>query len=248
MKRVKLQDSPSSKYKQAYPRYQSAHRISAFAQTTDDNQAQFGTTETYDYSSGGGFFGAGGFVHFLDFSKSQASIRRELNLLQDNHWFDLNQGSFALEMLFFNGNYEMFTHVSFVFEHDISGQSNTYVLTQPLNMSYTNINTGVAFWIRIFCLLIMVMGFFGFLKSEVDSMSTDPLVYWTSAGSIIQFTSLILSIVSVIMWCALVFSHPYQSAKLPMPSDSAKKMAQFEDIVGLARHNQIFSDVIAVTL
>jgi hypothetical protein len=248
MKRIKLVSSSSPKFKTAYPQFMSARGISAFSRTDDDNHDSFGTSELYTYSEDGGYLGAGGFVHFLDFSKSQTVIRRELDILKNNYWFDLNQATLAIEMLFFNGNYEMFMHITFVFEHDFSGETNYYVLAQPLNMSFINSGTGFSFWLRYLALLVMVVGFFGFFKYEMDDISADPLAYFTNALQIIHFISLVLSLVIVIVWCSLVYSYDYRSARLPLDVEITAKTEQFENIVGLAGVAKIFSDIMSVNL
>jgi len=248
MKRIKLTASESPQFKTAYPHYQSAPSIAAFTQTSGDNQEPFGTAHAYSYSKDGGFLGAGGFVHFFDFSKSQTAIKRELDVLQHEHWFDLNQGSFALEMLFFNGNYEIFMHVTFVFEHDFVGETTHYILAQPLNMSFMNAGSGFSFVLRYFALLIMVIGFLFFVKSEMDDMSADPVAYFTNLMQLIHFFSLILSLACVLMWCMLVYSYEYRHAYLPLSDITSVKMEQFDEIVDLAHLSKMFSDVLAINL
>jgi hypothetical protein len=250
MKRIKLDSSSSADFKAAYPRFPNVGRTSAAEPSPGDSRDTFGKDEDnqYAYDKDGGYKGAGGYVHFLDFNKSQRAIRSEINQLNENYWFDLYQGSFVIEMLFFNGNYELFMHISWVFEHDFAGSSHVYVQCQPLNMSFQNSDTGFSYYLRYFCLASMILLMFWFLRTEVDDMSADPKVYFTGLQQILQLCSLALSFTVVIMWALLVFNYDYRQQKLPLLEDSAEKLQQFDNLVSLANLASAFQDVMSVNL
>merc|ERR1719473_1438136 len=70
----------------------------------------------------GSFSMAGGYVAYLDISKSRADVDVQFAKLQKAGWFE-NQGTFTIEKLFYNGNINKFMQIAYTFEHKPTGST-----------------------------------------------------------------------------------------------------------------------------
>lgn len=248
MKRIKLESTVAKAFRNAYPTRQASRKVGANFVGSSDDQTSFGNTEIFHYQKDAGFLNNGGFVWFIDFNKTETEVRNGLANLKDNHWFDQNQGSFVLEMVLYNGNYETFLYLTIVFEHMAEGRTEVYVDARPLNMSYTNSDQGFEYYFRYFLLAVMVILFFSLLRSEIDDMSSNPGQYLTNIMQLLQLASLGLSCAAIGWWVVTVYSYSYRRVGLPLPTEEVRKQEVLSNLVDLATNMQTFVNILAVNI
>eukprot|EP00928_Gymnodinium_smaydae_P092333 TRINITY_DN7618_c0_g2_i1.p1 TRINITY_DN7618_c0_g2~~TRINITY_DN7618_c0_g2_i1.p1 ORF type:complete len:1751 (-),score=274.06 TRINITY_DN7618_c0_g2_i1:106-5358(-) len=245
LKRFQLVDSSSTSYANAYPKVMRSRFASA---STDDPGAEsretFGDTEQFQYQEGGGYYAAGAFVDYIDFTDtSKDEVLRSIARLEENYWFDLNQASFVLEMVLFNGNVDKFLYVSFVFEHGFSGQTSVTLRASALELTLHDPSRPESY-VRFILYLLIIGLFIYFLKNEFDDMSADVVAYFSNFMALLHMTSLVLCAVSIILYIRVALNYDYLMFELPLPRDFQMRVAEFESLVTLSDSMATFSYVI----
>mmetsp|Transcript_159476 Transcript_159476/g.290921 ORF Transcript_159476/g.290921 Transcript_159476/m.290921 type:complete len:1713 (-) Transcript_159476:64-5202(-) len=248
LKRIKLVSDTAAAFTNAYPLQPEGGTVDPFVPTDNDNKTSFGDIHTYSYEEDKGFRSTGGFVHYLDFNKSQRQIRNEIADLRDNYWFDLRQGTFVLEVLIYNGNYETFLYVQFVFQHLYNGMGSVSVEAYPLNMSFLNAEHAGEFYTRYVMVIIMVLGLFYFVKSELDDASADSGAYISNPVNVLHLVSMSLSFIGLVYWFITVYSYTFTTIGLPLPETHKGKVETFQALVDLASNMHIFFGLSSINI
>lgn len=233
MKRMKFRSSRSAQFSRFYPRVWSAFKGDATSNSdANENKEPFGTSTIYRYSENGGYLGKGGFVQLLDLANiDQDYAQRQLGLLKDDNWFDLNQGSLVIELLLYNGNVDKFLYVQFVFQHTYSGTTDVAVKASSLQLSMHSDSVGI---IRFILYGVIVGLFVYFLKNEVDEISADWADYFTNVMAILNLISLMLTLSCIISYLASVLDYDFFHFALPFSLDADVAEHDFSAIVDLA--------------
>lgn len=248
LKRIKLVSDTAAAFTNSYPKQPEGGSVDPYGSGSNENKTSFGDIHTYSYEEDAGFRGRGGFIHYLDFNKSQRQIRNEIATLKDNYWFDLRQGSFVLEVLIYNGNYESFLYVQFVFQHRYNGLGRVSIDCFPLNMSILNSENPIDFYIRYVMLIIMVLGLFYFVKTELDDASADSGAYISNPVNVLHLVSMTLSFVGLVYWFVTVYSYTYTSIGLPLPEHHQGKKETFQSLVNLASNMNTFLGISSLNI
>lgn len=248
MKRVKRVEHQSQDFKNAYKLRVDSDFTDAYSYTPNaENTQRFGRDTMYDYQVGKGFNNAGGFVSFLTFDKPKDEILREIANLKWNYWFDLNQGSFVVEMLLFNGNVDRFLYVSFTFMHDFSGQTQVTQNVQQLDLSLHEISHPLTY-VRFVLYVSILLLFCIFVKTEVDDMTADYASYFSNFMLLVHCFSLVLSAVCIVQYFLIVFSYAFINFVFPMSTDVSVRQQDFEDLVNLANSMGSFMLIISLNI
>lgn len=246
MKRVAFVNSDSRAFANAYPRMVATTRTSAYSYAGDgENTKSFGPDLQYNYQEGEGFSNAGGFIQHIDFETSKDHVFDLLATLKRHHWFDLNQGSFVLEMLTYNGNVDNFLYVAFIFEHDFTGSTKVSVEACPLDLSLHDASNPST-WVRFVIFLIVLCFFCYFLKAEVEDMLVSVSGYWSDPLAIMQVLSLSLTAVSLVMYLMVSLSYTYINFEFPLALNMEERFNEFQDLANLAMGMERFNTVMAV--
>eukprot|EP00930_Biecheleria_cincta_P032692 TRINITY_DN2266_c0_g2_i1.p1 TRINITY_DN2266_c0_g2~~TRINITY_DN2266_c0_g2_i1.p1 ORF type:complete len:1612 (-),score=266.31 TRINITY_DN2266_c0_g2_i1:35-4837(-) len=206
----------------------------------------FGATQKFTYEKNKGYNNAGGYVHMLDFTLSKNDILQQLAGLRENFWFDLSQGSFAVELLYFNGNVERFLYVAYTFEHDFSGLTEVRLQVSPLDMTIHDFSEFDA-WVRALIYLIILSFYSVFFKNEVDDMSADYRAYFSQPMGFINVSSFVAMLYTMILYLTLVVDFTFLNFRLPMNQDPQKKIEQFQALAHAAGINDSFHSAISIT-
>jgi len=247
LKRVKIIPHESKAFLNAYPMRMSSTRISAYSYSSNENTAAFGdpSKRSYSYGDGVGFNGAGGFIQFVDFDQ-QERVKEQFAILDRDYWFDLNQGSFALELMLFNGNVNKFLYVSFAFEHDFSGTTKVTVTAAPLELSLHDLSMPEA-WLRFLLYITIVVLFCYFVKSEVEEFSADWTNYLSDFMTVVHVTSLAMTAYCIILYMSITLSYTYLHYEFREFEVKLTKHQEFEDLANLAINMEHFMATLSVT-
>jgi hypothetical protein len=247
MKRVKQDTMASTVFVNAYAQRWVSSQINAFgydswAEDTepfgdlDDNS----TTDParFDYMHHGGFNDAGAFTEYFDL-RNETDVRSRFALLDEYHWFDLNQGSFALEFLTYNGNVDLFCYIYFTFEQIFSGQTKVTVSASPLNMSL-NDSRNAAFWeyMTLYILYFALLLFIG--TKEIQLMTSDLIDYCRHPARVITFGMLLVYWITAIMYAKVIISHAYFNFNFREGEDLMDN-DMFDNMIDLARQFEQFA-------
>jgi hypothetical protein len=234
LKRRVFAKSQSKPFFNAYPQILSQERIYASSFNGDaEDTTSFGKQNQYSYSPGGGYNQAGAFVQHLDFDRSKNYLRKQLAAIQRDFWFDLAQGSFAIEMLAYSGNVNKLAFIDIVFEHDFSGRSKVSVSVKPLNLSLHD-GSKPENIVRIILYFVVLICYILFCKTELEEMSAGYGAYFSSPLTISFAVLMVLCLYCIVQYVCIVFSNIALNFTLPMPADAAVKQQQFQDLAYLA--------------
>lgn len=235
MKRMQLVASTTSQFNNAYERHMPIERFSAEKDVRSlESTASLGVGTPFNYQSGKGYAKAGGYLAYIDFiGMSKEMVVQQIADLYEHYWFDLNQGSFVLELLLFNGNVDKFLYVSFIFEHEFSGQTRAQTHVYALDLNLHNVNEPST-WIRFFLYLVIIVLFVYFLKNEFDDMSADTVSYFSVPMSVIHILSLSLTGFCVIYYVTIVLAPDYIKFQFPISDGDEEKEKAFSSISSLA--------------
>lgn len=248
MKRVKLVPHTSKAFNNAYSDRVNSDYTNAYAYTPSaENEEPFGRNRMYHYEKDKGFKHAGGFVSYITFDKPKDEILTQIANLKYNYWFDLNQGSFAVEMLLFNGNVDRFLYVSFVFQHDFSGSTLVSANVHQLDLSLHDFANPVTY-VRFGCYIIILLLFCVFVKTEIDDMTADYATYFSNFMLLVHCISLVLCAICIVQYFMIVFSYAYINFEFPLPVPKAERYRDFEDLVNLANSMGDFMLIISLNL
>eukprot|EP00429_Kryptoperidinium_foliaceum_P003204 CAMPEP_0176020016 /NCGR_PEP_ID=MMETSP0120_2-20121206/9685_1 /TAXON_ID=160619 /ORGANISM="Kryptoperidinium foliaceum, Strain CCMP 1326" /LENGTH=1787 /DNA_ID=CAMNT_0017353103 /DNA_START=63 /DNA_END=5426 /DNA_ORIENTATION=- len=246
LKRVKLVSSNSKAFANAYPQMWATTRTDAYSYNPNyENTKPFGPALAYTYQEDEGFYNAGGFVQYIDFEQTKDQVFDALSTLKRHHWFDLNQGSFVLELLMYNGNVDNFLYVAFIFEHDFAGRTKVSVEACPLDLGLHDMSNG-ANWARFVVYLFVVIFFIYFLKAEVEDMLVSYIAYFSDPLAILQLVSLLLTLVCLVLYISVAMSYTFLNFEFPLDEDPAERQQEFKDLANLALGFEQFSGVLAV--
>ncbi|CAK9048514.1 Uncharacterized protein SCF082_LOCUS27007 [Durusdinium trenchii] len=173
-------------------------------ETAEADTTSFGV---YNYGKGGGFNRAGAFVEILDFDKPKKVTARQISELKRAGWFDLNQGSMVVELMLWNGNVELLTHIAFVFEHQFSGKTNVQVRVSSLAFNIHDFSL-VSSYVRIFTYIVIIICFVFFFRSQVEDVSADYRLYFSEPMGYIHLATILL--------CAYVIVCPGYCSDFPL--------------------------------
>jgi len=249
LKRINMVEFESDRFNNAYRSHMEGGQLSADRSNANEDRNAFGSeVEMHQYQHDGGYMDAGGFVQYLDFGEQEHSIRDAIARIHYDQWFDLRQGTFVLELLLWNGFYDRFLHLTFVFTHDFSGQTSMIVEAKPLNMVLLMDASSNIWILRLVLELFIICLFFYFLKTEIDAMTADFKNYFSNFMLLLHIASLFLSFVSIIMFMVVVFSYDYQHIEFPLPRALADKIEFFDDVVHLAQLFDTLMRILAVNI
>lgn len=234
LKRQKFTKGTSVAFSNAYPILAASGSTSSTSYNSDEEDtSSFGTTRQFDYIDGGGYSGAGAFVSFVDFNQPEAMVQSQIADLNRNQWFDLSQGSFVVEMLLFNGNVNKFVHISFTFEHDCFGNTNSMITSDFIGLAIHDFSDPLASF-RVVLYLIIVVCFTISMKNELEDMSADFQTYFSSPMCLFDLSSLACCLSVIIMTLRIVLSYTFLNFAFPLPRDTSSRMQTFEDLINLA--------------
>eukprot|EP00929_Paragymnodinium_shiwhaense_P084240 TRINITY_DN45024_c0_g1_i1.p1 TRINITY_DN45024_c0_g1~~TRINITY_DN45024_c0_g1_i1.p1 ORF type:complete len:1707 (-),score=375.57 TRINITY_DN45024_c0_g1_i1:105-5225(-) len=259
MKRRKLVDSTSDKFKNAYKQVLSSSKVNAASFEPDnENMAAFSQEEVKFltacgapciYSENAGYNNAGGFVTFFREAQigNKDATKSQLDFLSNHHFFDMNQGSFVFELLFFNGNVNTFMYVAFVFEHGFSGH--TYLQMEAATIDFSifrfDIPGNYMRW-ALYCVVLSMLSYFIFKESQ--ELSGDIQGRLSQFSTVLNIAALALIVYLLVRFLTVFASYTYLEFRFPMPLDETSQIEQFENIVWLARSMGEIRVVLSVSL
>lgn len=228
-------DSPV--FSNAYGKVMAAAKTDAWSyKPTEEDTTSFGV---YNYGKGGGFNRAGAFVEILDFDKPKKVTARQISELKRAGWFDLNQGSMVVELMLWNGNVELLTHIAFVFEHQFSGKTNVQVRVSSLAFNIHDFSL-VSSYVRIFTYIVIIICFVFFFRSQVEDVSADYRLYFSEPMGYIHLATILLCAYVIVIYLTIIFSYAFLNFNLPMET------SEFADIAELTINNQDLKVVVSV--
>jgi hypothetical protein len=249
MKRWKLVDVVSSRFKNAYGKQTYTNSLAAdMSNMGFENTESFGCGDECTYQKNEGFRDSGGFVSYMYFdglTKNRAL--NKLAFLEKHNWFDLHQGSFVLELLIFNGNVDKFLHVAFIFEHQFSGRTQVKIEASALELSlhsYERVET----YVRLVLYVVILVLFVYFVKNEVDDMQADYVTYFSNFMALLNIASLVICAYCIVEYLTIVLSFDFINFTLPFDDDVKKREEQFKSLVDLAQRTQAFMMPLAINL
>eukprot|EP00403_Amphidinium_massartii_P003708 CAMPEP_0178383642 /NCGR_PEP_ID=MMETSP0689_2-20121128/7105_1 /TAXON_ID=160604 /ORGANISM="Amphidinium massartii, Strain CS-259" /LENGTH=1704 /DNA_ID=CAMNT_0020003865 /DNA_START=14 /DNA_END=5129 /DNA_ORIENTATION=+ len=246
LKRLKLERLNSDRFANAYPVKTTVPMLSAYSDSDGEDKVSFGTEHTYQYSSSGGFRDTGGYIQYFDFSLSEAVSRNELYTLQKNNWFDMKLGSFVWEVLFYNGNANLFMHVSFVFEQKFTGMVIAHMDVAPLDLTLHEVSSWET-WFRYILFVVVLALLVYFVKNEIDDMTSEGSEYFKNLVNLVHLTSLGLSLYLIILHFQITLNYRYVQFKFPLESNVGGEEEVFRDLVGLANDQATYNTIISIT-
>lgn len=237
LKRRKLISATSPVFSNAYGKVTAAAKTDAWShRPSEEDMSPFGS---YHYKKDDGFNRAGGFVELLNFDEPKKVTSRKISALKREGWFDLNQGSMVVELLLWNGNVELLTHVAFAFEHQFSGMTDVRVLVNSLSFNIHDFNL-VSTYVRIFIYIVIIVCFVFFFRSQIEDISADYKQYFSEPMGYIHLGVVVLCAYVIVIYLTIIFSYAYLNFNLPMEA------SEFADIAELSMNNQDLKVVIAV--
>mmetsp|Transcript_133030 Transcript_133030/g.331995 ORF Transcript_133030/g.331995 Transcript_133030/m.331995 type:complete len:1777 (-) Transcript_133030:96-5426(-) len=248
LKRANIVPHKSKAFANAYASMLSSTRTNAHGYSSiHENTDSFGNPEAkwYTYMHDKGFNQAGGFVEYIDFDSSQDHVLDHIATLKRHHWFDLNQGSLALELMMYNGNIDNFLYVSFVFEHDFSGRTHVSVNASPLDLSWHDLSRPAS-WVRFFIYTSVLIMFCFFVKAEFEDMSADWVSYFSDLMAMVHAASLALCAYCLVIHLTIFVSYTYLHFQFPMSTDKTARQQEFEDLASLAVRMDNFVTILSV--
>lgn len=247
LKRRKLDRPRDALYVNSVAKSMSYQKTNAWAyRPSHELTTDFGSSMKFKYEEDKGFHRAGGYVQMLDFDLSKNDLMQQVTNLKENFWFDLSQGSLAVELLYYNGNVNRFLYVVFIFEHDFSGQTDVTVKVSPLSMG---IHSPLLFtaWVRYFLYLVIVSFVIVFVKNEVEDMTTDYAGYFSQPMGYVTVCSFAFILYTMVLFFTMVFHFTFLNFRLPMDTDPRKQIEQFQSIAHLAGTNETFNVALGIS-
>lgn len=236
LKRRKLSTPDSPVYSNAYGKVIPSYIDAWSYRPSNEDTSPFGS---FQYQMGGGFNRAGGFVELLNFDEPKKVTLRKISALKREGWFDLKQGSIVVELLLWNGNVDLLTHMAFAFEHQFSGKTDVKVLVSSLNFNIHDFSL-VSTYARIFIYIVIIVCFVFFFRSQVEDISADYKLYFSEPMGYIHLALVVLCAYVIVIYLTIIFSYAYLHFNLPMEA------AEFPDIAELTMNNQDLKVVISV--
>eukprot|EP00930_Biecheleria_cincta_P032691 TRINITY_DN2266_c0_g1_i1.p1 TRINITY_DN2266_c0_g1~~TRINITY_DN2266_c0_g1_i1.p1 ORF type:complete len:1578 (-),score=299.86 TRINITY_DN2266_c0_g1_i1:42-4775(-) len=247
LKRKKLNRPTDHLFANSVARSMSYAKTNAWGQSSSEElTSDFGSSLKFKYEKDKGFNDAGGYVQMLDFSLPKKDLMQQVSNLKDNFWFDLSQGSLAVELLYFNGNIDRFLYVVFIFEHDFTGQTDVTVKVCPLSMTIHE-PTQFTAWVRYILYLVILIFVMVFIKNETEDMTADYQAYFSQPMGFVNVCSFFLITCTMISFFLMVFNFTFLNFRLPMDPDPQKRIEQFSNIAQLARTNEFFGVLLGIS-
>ncbi|CAE8619193.1 unnamed protein product [Polarella glacialis] len=234
LKRRKLHPFDSKSFANPYQRILKQQKVYADRYDPENEDTDsFGQFKRYTYEENAGYKSAGGFVEHLNFDQPRSVIQKQLSALNRDSWFNLKQGSLTVEMLLFNGNVDKLIYVSFVIEHDHSGQAEVSVSANCLKLSVHDLDKWES-WARFMLYIIILVCFTVFLKNEIEDMSADVTSYFTHVMGIIHVVSFGLCAYCILTYAMIVCSFTFLNFSLPISPIASERNLEFQNLASLA--------------
>jgi hypothetical protein len=159
---------------------------------------------------------AGGYVAYIDISKSRADVDVQFAKLQNAGWFE-NQGTFTIEMLFYNGNINKFMQIAYTFEHKPTGSTSfaSNAVTFDLSLYDTVYSPNNIY--RILMEVATVILYVKLCKQEFEEISDDFAEYISKSTRIVDIISLSMSGFTIMSMVLLWRSREYLTFQFPIP-------------------------------
>lgn len=214
-----------------------------------EDTARIGTRERqHEYKFGQGFANGGGYVKFLDLTKTQASVVVQLAQLKEEGWFE-KQATMAVELFLFNGNIDKFMKITYIFAH--TGTGTTEVRQEADTFDLTLYEWGKPGVIPRFVLEVVTwLLFLWLVLSEAEDMTDDFAEYVSRPVHLIDLSSLTLSAISIGLSLLMAWSVPYMTFQLPVPrfADIADYELSFQQLEHLASLSGWVNRILAVNI
>eukprot|EP00931_Biecheleriopsis_adriatica_P043727 TRINITY_DN24986_c0_g1_i1.p1 TRINITY_DN24986_c0_g1~~TRINITY_DN24986_c0_g1_i1.p1 ORF type:complete len:1703 (-),score=342.16 TRINITY_DN24986_c0_g1_i1:24-5132(-) len=247
MKRRKFRKFASAAFSNAYPKAAPFRKTDAYSYRPEEEDTEsFGTDTIYNYERDKGFYGAGGFIQTLDLDRGKRVLLKQISKLKRDNWFDLSQGSFAVELLIYNGNVNLLLNVALVFEHDMSGRGETSFKVSPVSFTIHDLDKPETY-VRLLLYLVIIIIFMSTLKTELEDMSVNYRSYFSHPMGFIRVTIFVLVSYTIAMYLSVVFSYPFLNFALPLSTDASERGRQCEELARLAVNNETANVAVSVT-
>mmetsp|Transcript_56330 Transcript_56330/g.134438 ORF Transcript_56330/g.134438 Transcript_56330/m.134438 type:complete len:1649 (+) Transcript_56330:89-5035(+) len=241
LKRRKMVQSTSPVYSNAYGKVMAAWRTNAYSNNpSEEDTSSFGNIKRYHYKQDAGFRRAGAFEEILDFEAPKKVNMRKITSMQREGWFNLQQGSLVVEIMLWNGNVELLSHIAFIFEHGFSGKSKVSVSVSSLAFNVHDFGV-VSTYFRLTIYVVIVVCFVFFFRAQLEDMSADYKAYFSEPMGYIHLALFFLCAYVIGSYLAIVLSYPFLNFRLPMA------VTEFQDIAELTMNNQDLKVAISVT-
>ncbi|CAD7953385.1 unnamed protein product [Amoebophrya sp. A25] len=167
------------------------------------------TGRVYRYQPGDGYAQGGGYVLVFDVAKvTEDELRRELQKLYYDGWFDLQMATFSVDFLLFNGNWRQFLQLGYNWRIPFSGlakRTNIYfgVSLDLYNNTVPGVTVRIVLEILVYTILVL------FVILEVNKARfVGVSLYFSKPSTWVSNAGLLLSWVVVIFQFARNASQP----------------------------------------
>ncbi|CAD7940407.1 unnamed protein product, partial [Amoebophrya sp. A120] len=215
LKRHKFERSTNHLFKDVFP-WLFAGRTSPVQANADngarENQGSFvgpKSGKVYTYENGDGHAQSGGYVVTLDPSTlSEHELRRRIEELYEDGWFDLQQASFTVDFLVFNGNRRQFLLLGYSFSVPFSGLATRkdifkYVSLDNYNNAVPGVTMRVVTEVVVYILLVL------FVILEIKKAQFIGIeIYFAKASTYVNNVGLLLSWIVVALQLVRTGSAP----------------------------------------
>jgi hypothetical protein len=186
----------------------------------------------------GSYYEAGGYVAYLDISKSRADVDVQFAKLQKAGWFK-DQGTFTIEMLFYNGNINKFMEIAYAFEHKPTGSTSFVSSAVSFDLSLYDITYSPDNIYRILMEIATAILYLQLLKQEFEDISDDFAEYISKSTRIIDISALILSGITLGSMLWLWRQKEYLTFKFPIPDFASADIS----VATSGEYRQAFEDL-----
>jgi hypothetical protein len=203
----------------------------------------------------GSFYASGGYVAYLDISKSSADVDVQFAKLEKAGWFDA-QGTFTIEMLFYNGNINKFMQIAYTFEHKPTGSTFFMANAVAFDLSLYDLDQPDNIWRMVMEVMTTIL-YLQLLKQEFEDISDDFAEYISKSTRIVDVIALALSGITLASMLFLWRSRPYLTFQFPIPEFASENPAEttsapyrdaFEDLSYLAGLSDQVAKVLAFNI
>eukprot|EP00391_Amoebophrya_sp_Ameob2_P005011 CAMPEP_0179006618 /NCGR_PEP_ID=MMETSP0795-20121207/14667_1 /TAXON_ID=88552 /ORGANISM="Amoebophrya sp., Strain Ameob2" /LENGTH=755 /DNA_ID=CAMNT_0020701425 /DNA_START=399 /DNA_END=2663 /DNA_ORIENTATION=+ len=215
LKRHKFQESKNPLFRLQYP-WVFQGGSSGLSASSDNGDREFSepfvgpkSGTVYEYQASDGHAQAGGYVVTLDLSKfSEQEVKTRVDTLYEDGWFDLQLGSFAVDLVIFNGNWRQFLLLGFSWVAPFSGSAYREETFQYVSLDlYNGLVPGVYLRIALEVIVYVLLILFVILEiKQAQFIGVD--LYFAKGSTYVNNFGLLLSWVVVILQLVRTTSQP----------------------------------------